>query len=642
MSLILQAHGLKKEFGAKTIFSDLDLELKAGEKAALIGANGAGKTTLFKCLLGLLEAEEGRVKLAAGASIGYVEQIPAFEESTTLWEALASSFEDIFKQRAEISALEKQMASQKGFALKHIMDKYGSLISHYESVEGFACEAKIKKILLGLGFREDEFSRPFKSFSGGEKTKISLGCLLARERQIMLLDEPTNHLDLDALEWLEDFLKSSSSALLIISHDRYFLDNITQTTFHLEKGRLRRYNTSYTGFTRQKAEEDLALERAYQKQQREIGELSDYINKYRAGIKARQARGRQSRLNKIEVLERAGQKKGIALKNHKLHIEQGGEKVLSLDSLSFSFPGSPLFEDLNQEILASQRIALIGPNGAGKTTLIQLILNKILPQKGSVSWGVNIKPGYFAQTHENLNPHNTVLEEIISNYPITLQEARDYLAAFLFCGDEAEKKISSLSGGERARISFLKLYLSKANFLILDEPTNHMDIQSREAFENFLKEYTGTILAISHDRYFIDNIADTVWELNGGQITAYEGNYSRYKQKKAQFAAVPAKKEAKEVNADLKAEKKAANLSQAALRSKKVRLRQDLLNLEEEIERAESRINEINKLLAQESLYQKGGDELKALLEEYNILQKRLPLSYNEWDSLITGLEEYT
>lgn len=638
MSIILSAHNLKKEFGGNLIFDRLCLELKAGEKAALIGANGAGKTTLLKCLLGMIPPDEGAIKLEPGISIGYVEQISSFEPETTLWEALESSFEDLKAQGRSIRKLEQAMANLSHNELETTVKKYGELLSSYENQDGFSYEVKIRKILLGLGFKEDQFQRSFGSFSGGEKTKITLGCLLARERQIMFLDEPTNHLDLESLEWLEEYLKTSSSGIIVISHDRFFLDRVTGTTFNLENGCLKRYNGAYSSFAKQKEAEETAYARAYEKQQQEIQELTDYINKYRAGIKSKQARGRQSRLQRMEVLAKVRRQKALSVKAVKL--DRSGDKVLSLENLSYAFPDKELFSGIDQEIFSGRRVAVIGPNGAGKSTLLKIIIDQLKPGTGHLNWGVNIKMGYFAQTHENLNQSNTVLDEVISGNSITLQEARDYLAAFLFFEDDISKKVANLSGGERARLSFLKLYLTKANFLILDEPTNHMDIASREAFEDFLKEYPGTILAVSHDRFFIDAIADQIWELREGALKAYEGNYTRFKEIALQTPApsLPPVNKAQKV----KEYGSKPNLNQALLRSRKAFLRKRLAELENILEKAESRLEELNGVLADGNIYQQGGDELKSVLEEYESLEKAIPQYYEEWAEAEEELNNYT
>lgn len=640
MSIILKASGLKKEFIDTVIFSGLDLSLQEGEKAGLIGVNGAGKTTLMKCLMGQMEASDGSVWLAPGHRIGYVEQIPQFSPQTTLWEAVLSGFRDILDLRESIAQMEDEMSLLEGASLQALMKKYGAAVSEYENADGFSLENQARRVLLGLGFTEAEFNRSFGSFSGGEKTKITLACLLAREHSLLFLDEPTNHLDLASIEWLEDYLLASKAAILVISHDRYFLDRITQTTFNLENGRLKRYSGNYSRFMEQKALEDLSQQRAYEKQQQEIQALTDYVNKYRAGIKSKQARGRQSRLERIERIEKVYQAKEITLNADKLHTERSGDKVLTLDRVRFGYENTPLFSNIEAEIRSGQRVALIGANGSGKTTLLRLILNQLQPQAGHIVWGANVRPGYFDQAHANLNPANTVLEEVLSAYPLTLQEARDHLAAVLFTGDDIEKPVASLSGGERARLAFLKLYLAKANFLILDEPTNHMDIHSREIFESFVRGYPGTVLMVSHDRYFLDAVADLVWELEDQQLHIYGGNFSYYKERKARLSSPLSLPKMKPPS--VPSTNKSERVAKAESRSQRAKLRQRLAEIEKEIVEQEAALEALQARIADGSLYQEAPEKIKEILNEYDLLEKRIPALYEEWETLTTESTEST
>lgn len=642
MSIILKASGLKKEFIDKVIFSGLDFSLQEGEKAGLIGINGAGKTTLMKCLMGQMEASDGSVWLDPGHRIGYVEQIPQFSPQTTLWEAVLSGFRDILNLRESIAQMEDEMSLLEGEPLQALMKKYGAAVSEYENANGFSLENQARRVLLGLGFAEAEFNRSFGSFSGGEKTKITLACLLAREHSLLFLDEPTNHLDLASIEWLEDYLLASKAAILVISHDRYFLDRITQTTFNLENGRLKRYSGNYSSFMEQKALEDLSQQRAYEKQQQEIQALTDYVNKYRAGIKSKQARGRQSRLERIERLEKVYQAKEITLNANKLHTERSGDKVLTLDRIRFGYDNTPLFSDIEAEIRSGQRVALIGANGSGKTTLLRLILNQLQPQAGHIVWGINVRLGYFDQAHANLNPENTVLDEVLNAYPLTIQEARDQLAAILFTGDDIEKLVSSLSGGERARLAFLKLYLAKANFLILDEPTNHMDIHSREIFESFVRGYPGTVLMVSHDRYFLDAVAELVWELEDQQLHIYGGNFSYYKERKARLSNSLPLTKAEPAAAPLPSPNKNERVAKAESRSQRAKLRQRLAEIEKEIVEQEAALEALQARIADGSLYQEAPEKIKEILNEYDLLEKRIPALYEEWETLTTESSEST
>ncbi|MDR1203926.1 MAG: ABC-F family ATP-binding cassette domain-containing protein [Peptococcaceae bacterium] len=642
MGIVVQANGIKKEFGDFVLFQDLSLVLEEGEKAGLVGANGAGKTTLVRCLMQKERVEAGAVGAAPGISIGYLEQLPEIPEDQTLFSAVLDMFTDVFALRESMNLMEEQMSRLEGKALEDMMKRYGELTEAYDREEGFACEAKAKKVLFGLGFLESDFNRGLESFSGGEKTRVSLARLLVREHQFLILDEPTNHLDLASMEWLEDYLKSYKKTLLIISHDRYFLDQTTQITFFMENGRIKRYPGSYSRFLELKTEEDLALGRVREKQQKEIEALEDYIERNRAGIKSKQARGRQSRLDRMEIVQAPVRERRIALNSKNVQISRSGDKVLTLDGVSFGYPGRPLFSRLQEEVRYQERVALVGPNGAGKTTLLKLIMGQLSMDEGKIYWGSRVKKGYFDQEHGNLRRGRTVLDELIQSYSMTLQEARDHLAQFLFREDEIYKRIEDLSGGEQGRLSFLKLLLENANFLILDEPTNHLDIASREVIESFLKNYPGTILAVSHDRYFLDAIATRILEIADDGVVSYLGNYTDYKMRKAasklQAAAVKPAKEKKKT-------RPAGDLARidgdaAFNRAHKVKLRSGVQLLEKEIETAETRLQELSAVLTDAQTYQSNEAALKEIIQEYQALEKKLPLIYKDWEQAAEELAQ--
>ncbi len=636
MGVILRTTDLKKEYGPNLIFQHVTMALKDGEKAALIGQNGAGKTTFFKCLLGSETIDSGSITMEPGISFGYMEQIPRFAPGTTLLNGVLTGFADLAEQRKLLRDMERQMAFLEEEALEATMKKYGALSTAYEAAGGFDYEVRAKKVLSGLGFSEELWERDIATFSGGEKTKISLARLLVRQHEIMLLDEPTNHLDLASLEWLESYLKSTRSAMLIISHDRYFLDEVTETTFHLANGSLKSYSGNYSRFMEQKEAEDLAYRRAYTKQQQEIKEMEDYINKYRAGIKSKQARGRQSRLNRMERLVQSNQTQTMRFKGEGYETTRSGNRVLSLSKLGFRFPDKVLFENLSYDIENGDRLALIGPNGVGKTTLLRLILDQLSPNSGYIQWGVGVKVGYFDQHHADLNLHNTVLDELLNNCGITVQEARDQLAKCLFQADDIYKTVGDLSGGERARLAFLKIYLTHANFLILDEPTNHMDIDSREAFEAFLLDYPGTILAVSHDRYFLDAIAEKILELDQDGLTVYAGNFTDYKEKKARL-----KHFEESAVKPVKAEKsKKPGNDQAAARAWRAGIRQQISQLEKEIEAGEARLEELSSLMTENAAFPEKNAQIQDWLREYQTLEKRIPQAYEDWENLSRELEE--
>ncbi len=645
MGIILQGIGLTKEFDGEPLFRSVDIALKQGEKAALIGPNGIGKTTLLRALMGILSVDGGSVVKEPGISIGYLEQIPQLNPSATMLDTVLAGFEPVFAIKKELTAMEEEMANLSGEDLACLMKRYAQSSLRYELEGGFTWETDVKKIINGLGFTPQEYQRPIKSFSGGEQAKIRLACLLAKKQDILCLDEPTNHLDLNALDWLTDYLKHTQATLLIISHDRYFLDEVTGVTFYLSMNGLSRYNGNYSVFLQLKAAEDLAHMRAYEKQQEKIAQMEAYIEKYRAGIKSKQARGRQSQLNRIERLQGVKQQKKIHLNSDQMNA-CGGDLVLKLSDISFSYSDEDLLTHIDEEILSGDRIALIGANGAGKTTLLKIILGELFANGGKIVWGSRVQTGYFDQYHENLNPENSAIDELIANFEITLPQARDLLASCLFFGDDIYQKIGNMSGGERARLSFLKLFLTKANFLILDEPTNHMDVESREVFENFLREYEGTILTVSHDRYFLDAVADRVWELDEGRLTAYLGNYTDYKEKKRELAArtvtVAAKAQKQQQSAADNGKESAVAKSgnSAAQRSLRAKLRKTLADLEAEIVAAEARMEYLSEAMSDPLVLAGDGEMVQEMLAEFQMLEERLPQAYGEWEATGRELEE--
>lgn len=648
MAFILEADQLTKYYGATGIFDQVRLALEEGEKAGLVGANGAGKTTLLNCLAGREPVEGGFVRLKPYASIGFLEQTLEMAPEDTLLSSVMAVFADVFEQRKRLADLEAAMSQVQGEELQRILSRYGNEREQYERSGGFACESQVRRVLIGLGFTEEQFNRNFTSFSGGEKTRIGLARILVREHPLLFLDEPTNHLDLTSVEWLEGYLKTYPGALLIISHDRYFLDKVTETTFDLENGRLKRYKGGYSRYALQKEEETKAQTRAYDKQQKEIQETEAYIRRFKAGIKSKQARGRQTRLDRLARLEKPGQ---LSVMNMGPAGIDGrtGEKVLVLDQLSYSYPGKRLFAQLNAEIRYGERVALLGPNGAGKTTILRLIMGQLKPEKGGVYLGSGVKPAYFDQEHQNLNSSNTVFQEILNQYALTVEETKAYLARFLFTAEEWDKEINKLSGGEQGRLSLLKLTLEKGNFLILDEPTNHLDIQSREVMEEYLADYPGTLLMVSHDRYFLDALAERVLELTPEGLVSYPGNYSDYREWKDRKEREERRtKEQKSSSEQAFSQKNNSpgspknNQNKSLDRYAKARLRQRLQELEKEISELESEEAATTAALSNPDTYNDSDANIlvSQLNQRLQAIQERLPAAYQEWEEAGSQLEE--
>ncbi len=661
MAYILEADQLTKYFGATCIFAQVRLALEEGEKAGLVGANGAGKTTLLNCLAGREPVEGGLARLKPYASIGFLEQTLEMAPEDTLLSSVMAVFADVFEQRQRLADLEAAMSQAQGEELQRILARYGNEREQYERCGGFACESQVRRVLIGLGFAEEQFNRNFSSFSGGEKTRIGLARILVRQHPLLFLDEPTNHLDLTAVEWLEGYLKTYPGALLIISHDRYFLDKVTETTFDLENGRLKRYKGGYSRYALQKEEETKAQTRAYEKQQKEIQETEAYIRRFKAGIKSKQARGRQTRLDRLARLEKPGQLSVMSM--GQAGIEgRTGEKVLVLDQLSYSYPGKQLFSQLNAEIRYGERVALLGPNGAGKTTILKLILGQLKAQTGGVYLGSGVKPAYFDQEHQNLNSSNTVFQEILNQYDLNVEETKGYLARFLFTAEEWDKEINKLSGGEQGRLSLLKLTLEKGNFLILDEPTNHLDIQSREVMEEYLADYPGTLLMVSHDRYFLDALAERILELTPAGLISYPGNYSDYREWKERKEREERRlKEQKDLSEQtfsrgnkgvdsqnpgdgLKLEKSntKGNSNKPLDRFAKARLRQRLQELEKEIGELESEEAATTAALSNPETYNDSDANTLVirLNQRLQAIHERLPVAYQEWEEAGSQLEE--
>ena len=524
---ILKVQGLSKSFGVETLFHDVSFEIGRGDHVGFVGANGAGKTTLMKILMGKEEADGGSVQFDRAATVGYVEQQADFGEGT-LYEEFKRAFEDVMELGERKRELERWIETEQDEAL---MEEYGRVVERFEQLEGYDYESRIRRVAFGLGFTEEDFERDAAHFSGGQKTRICLAKALLREPDFLFLDEPTNHLDIHMIEWLERFLKNYRGGVLIISHDRYFLDRVAARIIELSDRTVTSYEGNYTHFMQVRTQRREALKSAYEKQQEHIRKTEEYIRKYKAGIKSKQARGRQSQLNRLERIVLPPEEASFGyFAFHK--PPECAQRVAELEDVSVSFGSKDIFRHLSLLIRRGDGVALVGPNGAGKTTLLRVLVGELQSETGQVKIGSRVKIGYFSQQHEGLHMEQTVLDEIRYEYGLDEEQARRYLGAFLFHGDEVLRRISDLSGGEQSRVAFLKLMLTGANFLVLDEPTNHLDIPAREAVEEALMAYPGTFLAVSHDRYFLDKVANCTLELDHGHLTEYPGNYSYYLMKK--------------------------------------------------------------------------------------------------------------
>jgi ATP-binding cassette subfamily F protein 3 len=632
--IILQAAGLGKTLAGRPILDNINMTLQAGEKAGLVGANGSGKTTLLKCLSGQLEAEHGNVMLGKHQQLGFLEQLPPRDPEETIWDIVMGSFSDLLDIRQRLSELEQAISSGRG-DVDMLLKQYSLLQDEYHDRNGYACETMARRILAGLGIDPCQYDLRLGELSGGQKTRLDLARLLALSPNILLLDEPTNHLDMSAVEWLEEYLNDYSGTVLVVSHDRRFLDRVVNKIFELRERKLRAFEGNYSAYIVKAEAQDQARLKAFEKQQEQIRETEAYIERYRSGIKARQARGRQSQLSRLERLQRPAQE--IRQHSWKLHSRQdSGEIVINLQDVSKCYDGKSLFSGVDLLIRRGERVALLGPNGCGKTTLLKLITAEITPDQGTIGLGSGVRPGYFSQGYENLQHERTLLEEMVYDCNLNLQQARDKLAMMHFRGDTVNQRVGDLSGGEKGRLAILKLICSGANLLLLDEPTNHLDISGREALEDMLGGYEGTLLLVSHDRYFIDRVAERTLVFTNGSLIDCPGNYSYYREKVFEQGGkvnqcVPAAASSQQQ----------FRMQQKEQERNKRRLERQVQELEETIERLEQRQSELAEILADPDIYQ---DQPRTALyiKELEETQKNLLASYQEWTIAQESWEELT
>ena len=540
--MVLSCQNIYKSFSEEPLLHGVSFHLEARDKAALIGINGAGKSTLLKIITGEMSPDSGEVIIAKDTTLGYLAQYQEMEGDETIYNEVRKAKAHVLAMETRLRDLEKQMQHVSGDRQAALMDAYTTLMHEFEMQGGYSCESEITGVLRGLGFAEEDFSRKLSSLSGGQKTRIVLGKLLLGQPDILLLDEPTNHLDMDSVIWLENYLGNYRGTVLIVSHDRFFLDRIVNRVIEIENGQVQSFTGNYTAFSEKKAVLRKSQIQAWAKQQAEIRHQEEVITKLRQFNREKSIRRAESREKKLDRMDRL--EKPAELKAD-MHITlrprtESGQDVLIVEGLSKSWPSLTLFSDLNIHIRRGERVAVIGANGTGKTTILKIINHVLAPDAGKITLGAKVHIGYYDQEQQLLHDEKTIIEEISDAYPsMTNTEIRNALAAFLFTGDDVFKQIGALSGGERGRVSLARLMLSESNFLILDEPTNHLDIQSREILEDALCSYTGTVLYVSHDRYFINRTATRILELHNRQLTGYLGNYDYYLEKRDELRPAP-------------------------------------------------------------------------------------------------------
>ncbi len=638
--MILSCKDITKSYGTDIILKKINFNLEEHEKAAVVGVNGAGKTTLFKIITDNLSYDDGQLYIPKNTTIGYLEQNVDIRSEKTIYEEMLSVFESIFELEEKLHSMERKMSSLSDSEYSSFMEQYARFQHEFEESDGYSCKSRINGVLKGLGFTEDEYSQQVCTLSGGQKTRVFLGKLLLMKPDILLLDEPTNHLDIDSIQWLEDFLKSYSGACLIISHDRYFLDRTVSKIIDIENGKSSVYNGNYSFFIKQKDAVRAAQLKQYANQQREIRHQEEVIKTLRQFNREKSIKRAESREKALERMEKIERPENLPEKMH-LRLTpqiQSGNDVLSVEDLSMSFGNNKLFSNVSFEIKRGEKVAIIGPNGIGKSTLFKIILNELRPDFGKVVLGVNVNPGYYDQEHHELDDKNTIFDEIHNAYPnMTNGEIRNVLASFVFTEDDVFKTIGTLSGGEKGRVSLAKIMLSKSNFLILDEPTNHLDMYSKEILEDAINNYDGTVLYISHDRYFIDKTAERTLELSRDGITQYLGNYSYCMEKKAEKARIEelSKENSKtpiqsaSVHSDSKTDWLAQKEEQAKARKKA----NDIKKVEDEIEKTENLIKSLEEKLFDPEISADSG-KVKELYEEKVSLEEKLEELYEKWEEI--------
>lgn len=637
--MILACHNISKSFGEQTIVHEGSFHIEEHEKAALVGINGAGKSTIMKMIMGELPLDGGNVVLAKGKTIGYLAQHQDLSHGNSIYEEVKSAKADVIALETQIRQIEEELSSLSGAALEERLNTYHRLTAAFERADGYTYKSEIAGVLKGLGFAEEEFTKCVDDLSGGQKTRVSLGKLLLTKPDILLLDEPTNHLDMSSISWLETYLLNYSGAVLIVSHDRYFLNRVVSKVIEIEQGHIMTYVGNYTAYAQKKQQLRDARLKEYLNQQREIKHQEAVIEKLKSFNREksiRRAESREKMLNKIVPLE-----KPVELNTDiHLHLEPScvsGNDVLKVEGLCKSFPPQILFQNVDFEIKRGEHVAIIGDNGTGKTTLLK-ILNQVLPaDSGTFTLGTNVKIGYYDQEHHVLNMDKTIFDEISDDYPaLTGTRIRNILAAFLFTGDDVFKLIRDLSGGERGRVSLAKLMLSEANFLILDEPTNHLDITSKEILENALNDYTGTVLYVSHDRYFINQTATRIMELTNNRFINYIGNYDYYLAKKEELTAAYTDSTSSNTVQAAEATASEAKLSWQEQKEEQARLRKrqnELKKTEDRIAFLESRDAELNELLSKEEIYT-NSVKCQELATEKAKNNEELETLYEKWEEL--------
>ena len=644
--MILSCQNISKSFGTDEILKNVSFHIEENEKAAVVGINGAGKSTLLKIIMKQENPDEGDVTLAKDKTIGYLAQYQDVSGHHTIYEEVLDSKRDIIEMEERLRSMEAQMNTLSGDALEQLLDTYHKLSHEFEQVNGYAYRSEVTGILKGLGFTEEEFDKKMNELSGGQKTCVSLGKLLVTKPDVLLLDEPTNHLDIESIRWLETFLLNYKGAVLIVSHDRYFLDRVVSKVVEIFQHKGYVYQGNYSDYAKKKAAIRAAMIKQYYNQQREIKHQEEVIAKLKSFNREKsikRAESREKMLDKIERIEKPVEDNTdirIVLEPNVV----SGNDVLKVEGLAKAFPPLQLFQGIDFEVKRGERVALIGNNGTGKTTILKIINELLPPDAGTVTLGSNVHIGYYDQEHQQLHMEKTIFDEIADDYPnLNNTKVRNVLAAFLFTDDDVYKRIEDLSGGERGRVALAKLMLSDANFLILDEPTNHLDITSKEILEEALKSYTGTVLFVSHDRYFINQTATRILELTGETVVNYIGNYDYYLEKHDQMMSLYVKKpEAKTTSDETPVRETAQKVDWQTQKAEQARIRKienSLKKTEERISELEGKIAEIDEECAKPEVAVNSA-KLGELTKQQSEYREELDRQYEMWEELSLQLAD--
>lgn len=637
--IVLSCNNLNKSFGIEKILEDVSFSINEYDKVGIIGVNGTGKTTLFKIIAGIYGYDSGEIYTSKDCDIGYLEQNTNFNSDNTIFDEVLEVFSDLIKMEDYIRELEVRISNESNnpTLLEKLMNEYSVKLELFSDLNGYGYKSEVKGILKGLGFNDEDIKKPINILSGGEKTRVLLAKLLLKKPNLLMLDEPTNHLDSEAIEWLELFLKQYKGTVIVISHDRYFLDQVVNRIFEISNKKLKSYNGNYSDFIKLSSIDKEIERKKFENQQREIKKQEESIERlksYGREKHLKRARSKEKQLSKIDILDKPESDRKKANIEFNPSISSGND-VLALRDISMGYEDKTLFKNLNLDIYKGEKIALIGANGIGKSTLFKIIMNKINPLGGEIKFGTNVNVAYFHQEQKTLDLNNSIIEEIWKdNKHLTQTEIRNMLGSFLFQGEDVFKNISTLSGGERARVAMLKLMLSSANFLLLDEPTNHLDIDSKEVLENALLSYTGTIFTISHDRYFLNTVVDKILVLDENGITEYLGNYDYYIEKKKQLEDIKNLSDVQNTTEKTKTQLKEEKRKERELKETKKKNRVKRENIEKNIEEIENKISELDELLCTEEIYS-NPEKSKEIINEKSSLEKELENLYTEWEEFI-------